>query len=682
MLRMKKTLLMMSLLGAAPLFAQAPVAEVAAAVQAVAAPSAADRAAACGAMAALPATADSFLILTDVGKHIADLAGDAVTDNPQAAMLLNIDSIALAASDAAVADLQKWAPLIGKLSSLRQASQLAEIWGEGTENDVPAEQASALTASALQEALAAVKDLRLAPVQLAAAFKGEGADMMPVMLKGLVPMSLMSLPGVEPVAADGSAVTDMAQTEGFALPLGPVVHEEGVPAEVREALKDKKIYLFLTVKGNALVATLTTEPALVQLPDSVENSLASTAAAAAFDGRLGKGLMVASSASAAAQKAENDINLASCRTLMQYVQSVFGALAKQDAAAAATLESAAAAVGTVMQQVEALSAPGVHPATMQVWRDKDVHVAYEADSKGCTFRSVKGADSLAPVAVAPQTMLYVSATGVDSTRKADNAAMCESVGKILNGVLVGLSGEYRLQAESVLAQVSPFAPVMEKASAAIGSMVGGMGSCGTLILTEKPTVIEDGESIPQMPTLSYQAPVTDRAALTQGWTQLLASADDVGHLMGEEENISAALLAEVETTEQNGTTYYVMGGDDGGDLVPTAALNDARLTLSTSAEAARNLEATAGAAKADAETAGVSFRINVAPIARTVRAMAPVFGDAEYDEENDTVTEKPSEELIEAADALDAVAGKLESISGSITTPGDRVHTEIHFHLK
>lgn len=670
---MKKTLLMMSLLATAPLFAQAPAA-VAAPVAAVTAEA---RAAACGALAALPASADSFLMLTNVGTHLQELAGDALAADPQAAMLLNVDSVALAASDAAVADLQQWAPLLGKVSSMESLGALAAAWSESATDDSPSAAAAELADASMAELMGKLKDARLAPVQLAVAFKGESAEQMPVMLKGLMLMSAMSSPVVTPVDVTGNTPKSMDTAAGICLDLAALADDDD---SMRELLAGKKLYALLAVKGNALVLTVTTDPALVQLPASVEGSLAATAKAAAFDAMMPKGLMLAASNSAAMQKAEADANLSSLRALVQVLQGAFNGFAENAPASAATFKAASAAVATVAQQVEAYAAPGANPATVQVWRDKDVHIVFEQDSKGISFLPAKGVERLGAVSSADDTLLYYASSPAVSSRKADQQALCNAAGDIFNGVLAGLSGDARLQAESVMAQVSAFNPMLQKAWAALGTMAGATGQGGALVLSEgKPVPPQDGETMEQMPILSWQTPVADRAALTQGWQQLCAAVDEAGTMMGEEGSLSASLP--VETAEQNGTVYYTVGGDDDGDVVPTAAVSDTLLTLSSTAAKARSLVAVASAA-AETETAGAVFTVNMKPIARTVRAMAHVFGDSEYDEEKDEVTMEDNDSLLEAADALDAVAEKIRSVSGSITTPGDRIRTEINFNLK
>lgn len=672
---MKRTLLLMSVLAAAPLYAAAPNAADFAVMPAVAAPAQqmtpAARAAACGALVALPASTDSFMVLGNIGSMIADVQQkQGLPADPQMmAMAQSVDSIAIGLSDAAAADLQKYAPLMGRLRTAQGLQELGIQWGQASESPIPSETADALNQEALAEAMAAGKELRLAPIQLAVSFKGENAAQTAAMVKGMLMMGVTG-PQTTPVTADGTPVSDMGAVEGIMVDLAALTENE----EVAKFIGDRKLYVMLKQMGNALVLTVTSDLAAVQYADGVNASLAATAKAAAFDAHMDKSLVAAVSKSAALQKVEQDSNISSLNALVSMVAGTFEKLAAANSVTAPTYAQAAQAAQTLAAELGKAATVGSNPATMTVWRDeKHVVVEAEGDANGAAFNA--GTLHQTTQALADNTMLYVEGTGMTCPCHADCATMKEAAGKLAEGVIASLTGDARLQVESAKAQLESFGPVAEKTLAALGTMGSGMGDGSALILSKAATKPEnDGE--PEMPTLSWQTTLTNRAALAQGWTELTAAVNEFGTMMGEEEPIMNALP--VETTEADGTTYYVVGGDDDGDLVPTAAVNDTTLTLSTTARMVRTLTGSG----TEVPFAGAVFNINLQPIAETVRGMAKVFGDAEYDEETDSVKETENKDMIQAADALDAISTQIKNVGGSIRINNDRCHVEIIFHLR
>lgn len=672
---MKRTLLLMSVLAAAPLYAAAPNAADFAVMPAVAAPAQqmtpAARAAACGALVALPASTDSFMVLGNIGSMIADVQQkQGLPADPQMmAMAQSVDSIAIGLSDAAAADLQKYAPLMGRLRTAQGLQELGIQWGQASESPIPSETADALNQEALAEAMAAGKELRLAPIQLAVSFKGENAAQTAAMVKGMLMMGVTG-PQTTPVTADGTPVSDMGAVEGIMVDLAALAENE----EMAKFIGDRKLYVMLKQTGNALVLTVTSDLAAVQYADGVNASLAATAKAAAFDAHMDKSLVAAVSKSAALQKAEQDSNISSLNTLVSMVAGTFEKLAAANSVTAPTYAQAAQAAQTLAAELGKAATVGSTPATMTVWRDeKHVVVEAEGDANGAAFNA--GTLHQTTQALADNTMLYVEGTGMTCPCHADCATMKEAAGKLAEGVIASLTGDARLQVESAKAQLESFGPVAEKTLAALGTMGSGMGDGSALILSKAATKPEN-EGEPETPTLSWQTTLTNRAALAQGWTELTAAVNEFGTMMGEEEPIMNDLP--VETTEADGTTYYVVGGDDDGDLVPTAAVNDTTLTLSTTARMARTLTGSG----TEVPFAGAVFNINLQPIAETVRGMAKVFGDAEYDEETDSVKETENEDLIQAADALDAISTQIKNVGGSIRIINDRCHVEIIFHLR
>lgn len=672
---MKRTLLLMSVLAVAPLYAAAPNAADFAVMPAVAAPAQqmtpAARAAACGALVALPASTDSFMVLGNVGSTIAEVQQkQGLPADPQLAMLMSVDSVAIGLSDAAAADLQKYAPLMGRLRSAQGLQALGIQWGQASESPIPSETADALNQEALAEAMAAAKELRVAPIQLAVSFKGENATQTASMAKGMLMME-MTGPQTTPIAADGTPVSDMGAVEGIMVDLAALVGED---EETAKLIGDRKLYVMFKQVANTLVVTLTSDLSLIQYADGVNASLAATAKAAAFDAHMDKSLVAAVSKSAALQKAEQDSNTSGLNMLVSMVSGTFEKMAAANSVTAPTYAQAAQAAQTLASELGKAATVGSNPATMTVWRDeKHVVVEAEGDANGAAFNA--GTLHQTTQALADDTLLYVEGTGMTCPCNADCATMKEAAGKLAEGVIATLTGDARLQVESAKAQLEPFGPVAEKTLAALGTMGSGMGDGSALILSKAATKPEN-EGEPEMPTLSWQTTLTNRAALAQGWTELTAAVNEFGTMMGEEEPIMNSLP--VETTEADGTTYYVVGGDDDGDLVPTAAVNDTTLTLSTTARKARTLTGSG----TEVPFAGAVFNINLQPIAETVRGMATVFGDAEYDEETDSVKETENEDMIQTADTLDAISTQIKNVGGSIRINNDRCHVEIIFHLR
>lgn len=648
---MKKTLLTMSLLATAPLYAQAPAPAPAAAPVVQAAEQ--HIAAVCDAAAALPASTDSFILMADIGKTIselAELAGEKLGDDTDSQIIKSIDSAALGISPTLIQDVKAWAPVLGMLSEVESLGELAQLWSAVAETKAPETQAADLVTASQESAKAMLKDARLAPLQLAVSFKGENAATTAAMLRGrlLTECRDAKIPGTVSVKADGTPLPkgeDLADMSGICVDMAVAGEDE----ELLQAINNTKLYLLTAVRGGSLIISLTSDPALVQIPEKAEDSLMATPKMDAFRPHIGKGLLLAGYESSEAIAAGQSVNLAGMQILTKWVTNTFSALAGEDPNNAAAFKAAAEGAEGILRQLETAAAGTEAPTTFTIRRDKDIHVEMEADAKGASFATAR--TLLPDAAESANTIFYAQGTKLTAPCPVDAQALCQDAQKVLNGFICSLRGDTRTEAEEAMEQLRSLTPVLEQTCGALQSLDRGFGDVSSLLLTEGK----------ELPVLSWQSSVKDRAALTQGWQQICDVINTVAEMSGEAQEPIMTDTLPIEAAEENGTTYYTLSGDvlpPTEALAPTIALNDSLFVISSNAAAARTLTENhpSGCVR------GIDFQLNLAPLARSIRQVAET-GDAE---DPDTA------EVKQWADQLESVTEKVEGIRGYMDIVNNR----------
>lgn len=694
--RMNKTVLLMTALATAPLYAAAPdyvqMAQPAAVATKTLSP--AECASACAALAQLPADTEVFLTVGNVGKMLGEVLPPELTRDPQAAMLLNVDSIAIGSGADALAEYAKWAPVLGAVQGAGITEDLAQLWAEPSSSEIPVQVSENIAQEQKTAAIQMLKAGELPPTHIVVSFKGQDAASIPVMLRGMALMSLMSEaagPGIIPVTEKGAALGDGDMPAGLMLDMDALLTDEEAPEEaqpVLDALKGKKLYLLAAVKDSSLVLTICTDPAKIQLPENAESSLAATDKVKPFEARMGEGFIAAGYASAAWSNAETASRYATAKTIAKLLTDVFTAFKGQDASAADTYTAAIEGVEKLLTMGHDAMKPEVGASTMLVWQDKDVHVELEGDNSGCSFSTATL--NLNSLADKEDTILFTAGTQCEGSCDFDCAAFGDSVSAVANGVLATLTGETRLQAEAALSQLSSFKPLAEEMLHSMGTMHGALGNARTLVVAAAPAA--DERKLAEFPIVTVQAPITNRAQFEQGWAEYRTAANKLAPYMGvaveaDGKDIFADLP--VETTEENGTTYHVIGGNDHGNIVPTAAISDKSLMLCTLADKAQELVALSGTESTT--FSGVAMTLRFAPLAKSLRGMAKLFPTPEYDdtdwEDDEEETEESTEptevtmgdnrDMIEAAEMLEAIDSKVERVDATVSSHGDRSRVNI-----
>lgn len=458
------------------------------------------RAAVFSVLGVLPAETDSFLVVRRVSELLACFSGGVSEYIPDGAL----DSVAVGVSHSAVRDLKRLAPLL-KWAAEKDAAEkwMAQASAE-TALALAAQQRESLyqMGAALVEA---TRDFHLGPIHVALSCAPGQADIL---------QQLSVLPLMIPLQADGPVeLYARGASRGFCvrgdlMDLGELGLAPEHEKQVRENLRQARLYVITQVRGNALLLTLCSNPDEVKLPSSWADSLLGDGKMLPFDACLQHDAFALAHSSADMVNMREEFNRISSTAVPRLLQKVFAKQAPGNEPASAALD----ALNRLFRQFSALTRTRVQGDQVAVWRQQgDFYVRVSADANGESF--APGSLEMLRVAHAPQTVCFLESTPLKGLPRIDAAAVLADVGAVHKAYVSSLKEEFRNKGAESLNNWQKLRPAVQQLMEGTHLLGGALQGNVALRVTES--------AAPESPVLfSLRAGVADAAALKESGTRL------------------------------------------------------------------------------------------------------------------------------------------------------------------
>lgn len=476
------------------------------------------------ALGALPADTASFAAVRGLGELCSEIAGaDAAAGIPVAAMGSQLDGVAVGMSEGAVRDLQRLVPLFKAVMDAQE--EISEKWLE------QAEPGAALAVVAQQreaqrhigeQLVEATKDFHLAPVYMVLSSHPDGQ---------LLLYQLSALPYLLPLEPGGALEwVVQGQNRGICLRgdkldlseanLAPE-HEQ----QVRENLRNARLYIMMRVLQNRLVLGMASHPDELKWLENSADSVLATERMAGFDPLMQRDALALGYASEALVNMREELNLQSYRSLAQFMGAVFTRVAGENTAATA----AAGAIERLVKLLELLTPPRKGAEQFMVWKDKDFYVELEADACGQSFEP--GTLCHLSLADAPGTALYAECTMPKGLPVVDVKTVLDDIQLVQSGFISTVKPEFRADVEEQKLKLGQLSPAFVHLAAGLQSLGSALGENVTLLVQENATA-----TVPQQAAaVSFRASVKDAVSMAQAEQQVLAGGQVVWNLMSDRE---------------------------------------------------------------------------------------------------------------------------------------------------
>ena len=489
------------------------------------------------ALGALPADTASFAAVRGLGELCSEIAGaDAAAGIPVAAMGSQLDGVAVGMSEGAVRDLQRLVPLFKAVMDAQE--EISEKWLE------QAEPGAALAVVAQQreaqrhigeQLVEATKDFHMAPVYMVLSSHPDGQ---------LLLYQLSALPYLLPLEPGGALEwVVQGQNRGICLRgdkldlseanLAPE-HEQ----QVRENLRNARLYIMMRVLQNRLVLGMASHPGELKWLENSADSVLATERMAGFDPLMQRDAIALGYAGEALVNMREELNLQSYRSLAQFMGAVFTRLAGENTAAAA----AAGAIERLMKLLEQLTPPRKGAEQFMVWKDKDFYVELEADACGQSFEP--GTLCHLSLADAPGTALYVECTMPKGLPVVEAKTVLDDIQLVQSGFVSTVKPEFRADVEEQKLKLGQISPAFVHLAAGLQNLGSALGENVTLLVQENAVA-----AVPQQAAaVSLRASVRDAASLAQAEQHFYTAGQVAGSLMSERErcDIQCAVLDHVK----------------------------------------------------------------------------------------------------------------------------------------
>lgn len=476
------------------------------------------------ALGALPADTSSFVAVRELGELCSKIAGaDAAAGIPVASMGSQLDGFAAGMSEGALDDLKRLVPLFKAV--LDAQDELSEKWLE------QAEPGAALAVVAQQreaqhrigeQLVAATKDFHVAPVYMVLSSHPDGQ---------LLLYQLSALPYLFPLEPGGALEwVVQGQNRGICIRgdkldlseanLAPE-HEQ----QLRENLRHARLYIMMRVLQNRLVLGMASHPDELKWPETPTDSVLATERMKSFDPLMQRDAIALGYASEAFVNLREELNLASCRSVAQFMGTVFARVSGENEAAAA----AAGAIERLLNLLEMLTPPRKGAEQFMVWKDKDFYVELETDACGQSFEP--GTLSHLSLADAPGTALFAECTMPQGLPVVDVKTVLDDIQLVQSGFISTVKPEFRADVEEQKMKLGQLSPAFVHLAAGLQSLGAALSENVTLLVRENAAAV-----VPQQAAaISLRASVKDAAAMESAGQQFCSARQVVENLMSERE---------------------------------------------------------------------------------------------------------------------------------------------------
>lgn len=639
----------------------------------------AKRQAALPALGYLPAGTDAYVAVAHVGQHISRaLADEMLLDQPVEAAppeLVALESMALTMSEGSASAMRLLIPMLAGEQNMDIEDWIAEA------NPGDAEQMRAVLDQALrgqhQKAMDAFQQQwQMKPIYAVVTVKKGQEKMVEEWSKMIVSIIL---------ATHANTATPVQHGEFIGV---KIAHPMGPHAALRECCVMTKH------SGTALVVAICAKPEDISLPGSVEESALASPRLSSCDAGTDDLFMV-SYGSADFAKTVQEAGFSGIVRDAEVVRLIFESLGAADASRKEAFDKAAAGVGVLMAQVNAIGGAEIKQESVMLCRlnAQEFTMEYSEDAAEASYEpgSLRFVSQVADAA----NIFYCESTPYRA--KAAGAAVGQILPALLDvgkGYALTLREEKKEEAELQLKLVEQLVPELTQLGQALSTVNAGLGQGGAVLMDSAGSLPAlfggtKGNRV-AMPRLAYCRPVTNRANLTRGWNEILGAMGGIaGKLFGSPMLVQALAFPSKQVGDAISYSLYMPICTE--HMIPNVTVSDKFFVAGTSSAYNEKL---VSAGTGSTPFCGSVFSLNPESLASTLRGIADAYraripaeeeavpmaqvGDddaappAAAEHKPTSQLEDVSETLEELATMAELAASVAESVHGTITIDNGR----------
>lgn len=566
------------------------------------------RGSAFSALASLPADTDSFLAVQNLGK-LGTLTEAAGPYEPMLRMAAALDSFALGVSRDAAEDLQRLWPLFALLG---EEMSYLDAWVAQARPE--AARAIVAVQRITQEERGArlvelTRNFRLAPIYMVLTAKPEGRTLL--QQASLLPLMIPVAPG-GPVELTAQGAWRGLCFKGHLLDLREADLAPEHEQQLKANLENLRIYVMTRVVGGRLQLVVTSDMALVKLPDKAQDSLLYSDRMVPFDSCMSGTPWAVSHTSPELVSLSTSLDMSAYSGVARMVGRVMQQLGSQNE----TCARAATAIEALLRQAETLTQPVKHAEQLMVWQDDAWYVRAVSDARGMEF--LPGTLGYQSLSRAQDTIFVAETTPASITgcELPELPELFEQLVEVLQGCRETLQPEHAAGVEEQLQMLAELRPAAEKVAVDALKLGTSLTGDAALLVQQLPAGAEHPVRF------SLRAGVADAAGV---------------------ESVLPSL---------GGVTDKLCAAD-----CPFAVQHDAHaLLLTSSAGGALSLDAPSKTVQVQG---GAVFSLQLAPLCNSLQQAAAAC---------------PEPELREAAAVVEAVADAVERVDAAATTRDGKLH--------
>ena len=627
----------------------------------------------------LPANADAYVALAQVGQHIERAMSDGMLLDqpvePAPPELTALESIAVSMSEGSAAGLRVLFPI------LMGAQEMIDVeeWVAGAKPADAQQMRTVWEAKTQEQIQKSMEEFQhqwqLKPVYAVVTVNKAQARMVEEWSKMIISIVLAS-------HIDTATPFEYGDFKGVKLKLVDAQHP---------ALQE--LCVMTKICDNALVVAVCAKPEDVQLPGKIEDSALASPRLSACDTGLDDLLMV-SYGSAAFMQSLDESSFAGLKNYAAVVRAIFESLGVADATRKEAFDKAAVGVNTLMEQMTALWSVGNKQDSMLLCRlnDKEFRLEFSENAGGSSYESgvLRYADQVAE----PGNIFYCESTPYSSPASGvECGKIISSLLAVGKGYALTLPENEQKEVENELNFLETLEPECAQLGQAFSLVCEGLGRGGAVLVDAAgslPTLFggtKDNQVA--MPRLACCYPVTNREKLAQGWDAIFRTMGGfAGKIFGSSELVNALAFPSKKVGDAVSYCLYMPICTE--HMVPNVTVSDKCFVAGTSSAYNEKL---AMSATGNTSFQGAVFSLKWEPLATTLRDIADAYAsripaeeeavpmsqvDA-HDEmvstapqENATQLEMVSAQLEEWASSAEVVSNIIESIHGTITIDNGR----------
>lgn len=640
----------------------------------------AKRQAALPALGYLPAGTDAYVAVAHVGQHISRALSDGMLLDqpvePAPPELVALDSLALTMSEGSASALRLLIPMLAG----DQKMENIENWvaeanpGDAAQMRMVLDQA---LRGQLQNAMGEFQQQwQMKPIYAVVTVKKGQEKMVEEWCKMIVSIIMAT-------HADTATPVQHGEFMGvkIALPMGQ-----------QSALRE--CCVMTKHSDTALVVAICAKPEDICLPGSVEESALASPRLSSCDVGA-EDLLMVSYGSAAFVKTVEEAGFSGIRSYAEVARLIFESLGASDASRKEAFDKAAAGVGVLMEQMNALWGTAKEQECVMLCRlnDKEFTLEYSEDAAGenyqqGTLRYVSQVAESGNIFYGESTPCMAQSAGADCGK------MIPALLDVGKGYALTLREEKKKETERQLKMVEQLVPELTQLGQALSTVNAGLGQGGAVLMDSAgslPTLFggTKGNRV-AMPRLAYCRPVTNRENLTRGWNEILGAMGGLaGKLFGSPMLVQALAFPSKQVGDAVSYSLYMPICTE--HMIPNITVSDKSFVAGTSSAYNEQL---VSAGTGSTPFRGSVFSLNPESLASTLRGIADAYrsripaeeeavpmsqvGDddaaapAASDSRPLSQLEAVSETLEELATTAELAASVAESVHGTITIDNGR----------